>query len=163
MGFPGGASGIESTCKAGDTRDMGSIPGSGRFPGEENGNPLQYSCLGNSTDRGAWWAMICGVAESDMTEHTHIPSRGLYYDPLGIFVGVSLLRPWPLSECQCQPDPFSPNPEASSHSQAQSSVCWDITPLLKRDLSLGYATQLPDFYHSKKIFFCSSILLIELK
>ena len=71
MGFPGGASGIESTCKAGDTRDMGSIPGSGRFPGEENGNPLQYSCLGNSTDRGAWWAPVQGVAESETTEHTH--------------------------------------------------------------------------------------------
>ena len=71
MGFPGGASGIESTCKAGDTRDMGSIPGSGRFPGEENGNPLQYSCLGNSKDRGAWWATVQGIAESETTEHTH--------------------------------------------------------------------------------------------
>ena len=40
----------------------GSIPGSGRSPGEGNGNPLQYSCLENPTDRGAWWAMIHGVA-----------------------------------------------------------------------------------------------------
>ena len=44
--------------------DAGSITGSGRFPGGENGNPLQYSCLGNSMDRGAWWATIPGVAKS---------------------------------------------------------------------------------------------------
>ena len=42
---------------AGATRDMGSIPGSGRSPGGENGNALQYSCLDNSMDRGAWWAL----------------------------------------------------------------------------------------------------------
>ena len=64
MSFPGGASGIESTCKAGDTRDMGSSPGSGRFPGEENGNPLQYFCLGNPMDRGAQWATVHGVTKS---------------------------------------------------------------------------------------------------
>ena len=44
--------------------DQGSIPGSGRFPGEGNGNPLQYSCLGNPMDRGAWWATVQGVAKS---------------------------------------------------------------------------------------------------
>ena len=48
-GFPGGSDSKESTCNAGDP---GSIPGSGRCPGEENGNPLQYSCLGNPMDRG---------------------------------------------------------------------------------------------------------------
>ena len=44
--------------------DMGSIPGSGRSPGEGNGNPLQDSCLGNPMDRGAWWATVHGVAKS---------------------------------------------------------------------------------------------------
>ena len=44
--------------------DMGSIPGSGRSPGEGNGNPLQYSCLGNPMDRGAWWATVHGVTKS---------------------------------------------------------------------------------------------------
>ena len=44
--------------------DTGSIPGLGRSPGEGNGNPLQYSCLGNPIDRGAWWAMDHGVAKS---------------------------------------------------------------------------------------------------
>ena len=47
-----------------DTRDRSSIPGSGRSPGIEKGNPLQYSCLGNSMVSGAWWATICGVAKS---------------------------------------------------------------------------------------------------
>ena len=59
MGFPVSSDGKESTCNAGD---LGSIPGSGRsFEG--NGNPIQYSCLENSMDRGAWWATIHGVAK----------------------------------------------------------------------------------------------------
>ena len=45
-------------ANAGDARDTGSSPRSGRFPGERNGNPLQYSCLENSVDRGAWWAIF---------------------------------------------------------------------------------------------------------
>ena len=61
MGFPGGSDCKESACNAGDP---GSIPGSGRSPGEGNGNPLQYSCLGNPTDREAWQAIIHGVAKS---------------------------------------------------------------------------------------------------
>ena len=56
----------ETTCNAGD-QDL--IPGLGRSPGEGNGNPLQYSCLGNPMDRGAWWATVHGVAkELDKTE-----------------------------------------------------------------------------------------------
>ena len=47
-------------ANAGDIRDVGSIPGSGSSPGEENGNPLQYSCLENPTDTGAWWATVMG-------------------------------------------------------------------------------------------------------
>ena len=60
-GFPGGSDGKESACNA---ADLGSIPGSGRSPGEWNGNPLQYFCLGNSMDRGAWRATVRGVAKS---------------------------------------------------------------------------------------------------
>ena len=61
MGFPGGSEGKVSACNAGN---LGSIPASGRSPGEGNGNPLQYSCLENSMDRGAWWATVHGVAKS---------------------------------------------------------------------------------------------------
>ena len=57
-------SGKETTCQAGDTRDAGSIPESGRSPGVGNGNPLQYSCLGNLMDTGVWWATVHGVAKS---------------------------------------------------------------------------------------------------
>ena len=57
-------------ANSGDLRDIGLIPGSRRSPGEGNGSPLQYSCLENPMDRGAWWATDHGVAESDMTEAT---------------------------------------------------------------------------------------------
>ena len=63
-GFLGGASGKESTCNAGDSGDMGSIPGSGRPPGGGNGNPFQYSCLENPMDREAWWATVHRVTQS---------------------------------------------------------------------------------------------------
>ena len=55
-----------------DTRDTDSIPGLGRSPEVGNGNPLQYSCLENSMDRGAWRATVHGVAELDMTEHIYL-------------------------------------------------------------------------------------------
>ena len=61
--FPNGSDGKESACNA---KDPGLIPGLGRFPGEGTGKPLQYSCLENSMDRGAWQDAIPG--ESDMTE-----------------------------------------------------------------------------------------------
>ena len=66
MDFPGGSDGKASACNAGDP---GSIPGSGRSPGEGNGNPLQYSCLENPMDGGAWQGYSpWGRKESDKTE-----------------------------------------------------------------------------------------------
>ena len=69
MGFAGGSAVKnpiamqETTCNVGDG-DMGSVPGLGRFPGEGDGNLLQYSCLENSMDGGAWWAIVHAVAKS---------------------------------------------------------------------------------------------------
>ena len=77
--FPGGSVGKnppakqETACNVGDT---GLIPGSGKSPGEGNGNPLQYSYLGNPTDRGAWWTTAHGVAkESDKTQRLNSNNR----------------------------------------------------------------------------------------
>ena len=61
LGFPGSSDGKESAC---NTRDPALIPGSGRSPGEGNGKPLQYSCLGNPRDREAWRATPHGAAQS---------------------------------------------------------------------------------------------------
>ena len=62
--FPAGSGGKKFTCNSGDCLqvDLGSIPGSGRSPGEGTGNLLQCSCLGNSMHKGAWWATVHGVA-----------------------------------------------------------------------------------------------------
>ena len=69
IGFPGGTVIKNPPANARDTGDAGSIPGSGRSSGGGNGNPLQYSCLENPMDRGAWWATIRRVAkESDTTQ-----------------------------------------------------------------------------------------------
>ena len=70
MGFPGGSDGKESACKA---RDLGLIPGSGRAPGEGNGNPLQYFGLENPMDRGAWRVTAHGVAKNQtrLSNYTH--------------------------------------------------------------------------------------------
>ena len=61
MGFPCSSVGKESASSAGD---LGSIPRLGRSPGEQNGNPLQYPCLENLMDRGAWWAAVHGVTKN---------------------------------------------------------------------------------------------------
>ena len=83
-GLPCSSNGKESACNAGD---LGSIPGSGGSPGGGTGNPLQYSCLENSMERGAWRATVHGVAKSQMTEHDSeqlgnkplLKSRALFY------------------------------------------------------------------------------------
>ena len=63
LGFPGDSVVENPLANAGDMGDMGSIPGLGKSPGVRKGNPLQYSCLENSTDRGAWGAIVHGVAK----------------------------------------------------------------------------------------------------
>ena len=67
-GFPGGTVVKKPPTNA---EDLGSVPGWGRSPGGGNGNPLQYSCLENPMDRGAWQATVHGVTKSDMTDYAH--------------------------------------------------------------------------------------------
>ena len=90
-GFPGGSDGKEFTCNAGD---LGSISGSGRAPGEGNGYPLQCSCLENPMDRGAWWAIIHGVAKH-RTWLKRLNLRGLYsLAPYAFSLILAFLFPW---------------------------------------------------------------------
>ena len=84
MGFPGHSDGKESTCNAGDP---GSIPGSGRSPGEGNDSPPQYSCLENPRDRGTWQATVHGVAKNWTTERLSMHAWSL--SPLLIFAIVA--------------------------------------------------------------------------
>ena len=85
VGCPGGMPGKELPANTGDVRDVGLIPGSGRSSAGGHGNPLQYSCLENPTDRGAWWATVHGVTKSQtwlkrLSTHKqqvwpHVPER----------------------------------------------------------------------------------------
>ena len=85
IGFPGGSRGIDSTCNnPGAIEEAGWIPGLGRSPGGGSGNPLQYSHLGNPTDRGAWWAIVPSMAKSQtqlkqLSTCTHIHTHVLPY------------------------------------------------------------------------------------
>ena len=82
MGFPHSSVGKEFACNTGD---LGSIPGSGRSPGEENGNPLQHSCLENPMDRGVWRAAVYGAARVRRNWKTqpppvpHLTQLAMYY------------------------------------------------------------------------------------
>ena len=74
--FPHSSVGKEFACNAGD---LGSLPGSGKSSGEGNGNPLQYSCLENPMDRGAWWATVHGVARVGHDLATKLTTDLKYY------------------------------------------------------------------------------------
>ena len=88
LGFPGGSDGNTSACNVGDP---GLIPGSGRSPGEGNGNPLQYSCLENPMPRGTWWATVHGITKSQtqLSDFTFFPLS--YHNDL--FLSISD-TPW---------------------------------------------------------------------
>ena len=114
LSFPGGSEFKVSACNAGD---LGLIPGSGRLPGEGNGYPLQYSCLGNPMDRGAWWATVHGVTKSwtrlrDFTQFNSLKMAVLF----PVFEGISTLFSKIIgctslhSHQQCKKVPFSPHP-----------------------------------------------------
>ena len=87
MCFPDGLDGKESDCNVGD---LGLIPGSGRSPGEGNGNPLQYSCLENPMERWAWRATVHRISESDMTERlTFSLSMGIQWYFIVVLIYIS--------------------------------------------------------------------------
>ena len=87
-GFPDDSDSKESACNVGD---LGSIPGLGRSPGEGNGNPLQYSCLGNPMDRGTWQA-TGGCKESDTTDRLTLSLFFFKYVHNLLFLSVRFLR-----------------------------------------------------------------------
>ena len=90
LGFPGGSEGKASAYNVGD---LGSIPGSGRSPGEGNGNPLQYSCLENPMGRGGWRVTVHGVAKSQTRLgrlRTHIISSNAMGSSVGNWVALLL-------------------------------------------------------------------------
>ena len=89
MGLPCSSHGKQSALKAGDPS---SIPGLGRSSGEGNGNPLQYSCLKNSVDRGAWWATVCGVSKNRTQPRDYTTKNG------GIYIHSSNKQHLPLRE-----------------------------------------------------------------
>ena len=102
-GLPCGSDGKESACNAGDE---GSIPRSRRSPGEGNGYPFQYSCLENSTDRGAWWATVHGLSKSQTRLSNSLHSKGLVGKWFSHPLEVELRRhltPFP----RCPPHPSS--------------------------------------------------------
>ena len=74
-GFPGGSVGKETACNMGDAGDTDSIPGLGRSPGGKHDNPLQYSCLENSMDRGTWQATVYGVTKSQTRQSMQIVAQ----------------------------------------------------------------------------------------
>ena len=109
-------------ANAGDARDLGLILGSGRFPGERNGNQLQYSCLKNSTDRGAWHDME--LQKSDMTEHTltyRTKHRNNQSHPVASKVRVVLKRVWP-QEQDSDEAREAPSVHASVHAFRRPSI-----------------------------------------
>ena len=93
LSFPCGSDGKESACNVGDS---GSIPGLGRSPGEGNGNPLQYSCLENSVDRGAWRAAVHRVTESATSEWLTLSDSNAHLPFLYPCLGVFSLLQWRL-------------------------------------------------------------------
>ena len=90
FGLPWWLSGRESTAKAGDS---GSILGLRGSPGEGNGNPVQYSCLGNPRDRGAWWATVSMGTQKGQIKLSNLTSATTMYLFIFLSAGFSLLRP----------------------------------------------------------------------
>ena len=143
-GLPWCLSSKASTCNAGVT---GSIPGLRRFPGERNGNPLQYSCMGNPMDRGAWRAIVHGITKNrtqlsdwSCVQFTSSPYSKFVYLPKTVILIPGL--PWWLSgkepTCQCRRHRFNPWSGKTLHAKGQLRLCaTTIEPVFQ---SAGAAT-----------------------
>ena len=126
MGFPGGSEVKASACNAGD---LSLIPGSGRSPGEGNGNPLQYSCLENPMDGGAWWATVHGVAKS----RTWLSNFTFTF----FFQGQSPFSPNSTTLCWFQ-NYFKWNFIWSSDNQLGQVIGWKFPFTLAKNKTLNY-------------------------
>ena len=151
--FPGGSGGKVSAYDAGDP---GSIPGSGRSPGKGNGNPFQYSCLENPTDRGAWWAIVYGITKSrtQLSDFTFTLNYGGGNEDNG-----DLLQKVP-----CTTALSAPNPAAAT---TDPRLCWRLLDTHRQvwvSLLWGHCSFLLDpgahnilFVPSKSLFPQSSV------
>jgi len=93
LDFPSGTGGKKPTCQCRlDVRDEGSIPGKGGFPGGGQGDLLQYFCLENPMNRGAWWAIVRRVTESDTTEAIAFMHAGTYPSWINVFMKIILFQ-----------------------------------------------------------------------
>ena len=137
LGFSGGTSGKEPTCSAGDLRDTGSIPGLGRFPGEGHGNLLQFSCLENPMNKGAWQSIVHGVTKSwTQLKRQHACIQRQHDDwnlPIQCPAGLSrpiYLNPSRLSSSKPTPTPVS-FPFSAPSCRVRDLICF-ILPRLAR-------------------------------
>ena len=144
----------KTPANAGDTRDTGLIPGSGRYPGGGHGNPLQHSCLGNAIDSGVWWATALEIAKSWTCEDTH---RATY--PTCCCYSVTKLRP---SFC----DP----PWTAAHWASLSfSISWSLLKLMSSESVMLYnllvlchpLLLLPLIFPSIRVFSNEAVLCIK--
>ena len=104
MGFPEGSVVKNPPANAGNA---GSVPESGRSPGEGNGSPLQYSCLGNPMDRGAWWATVHGIKKrvSHTHTHTHTHTKDGLVTTQPQMIALNFCSPPPNQNITCMPSP----------------------------------------------------------
>jgi hypothetical protein len=121
--------------KAGDLRDAGSIPGSGRFPGEGNGNPFQYSGLENSLDRGTWWAIqFMGSQSLSRLSNFHFQKKQ-WYRIVSRYTG-KLTQPG--SECVCA---FAPGHSVIHMSRLESAVAENLNQKKKTKTQNQYLSE----------------------
>jgi len=174
VGFPGGSDGKASACNVGD---LGSIPGLGRSPGEGNGNLLQYSCLENFMDGGAWWATVHGVAKSQtwlsdftftflkwgdqsLDNFLNKAEVDVFLEFLAFSVIQRMLVIWSLV-----PLPFLNPPWASGSSRFMH--CWSLAWRILSITLLACKMHGITFYHLQKFYgaiqFCGRDTDIKLK